>query len=227
MAEFADQTGLTPVGRGPHRYLWTDAFAVCNFLELYRQTGDDNFKSLALLLVDQVHNTLGRHREDDARSGWISGLDEDEGRLHPIVGGLRIGKKLNERSPSDPFDDKLEWDRDGQYYHYLTKWMHALNYASMVTADPAVVDKARRQFDHELVVTPQTSTFFLTFCVELPPFDDVLVRRAFAHAVEKLIADPERREKMGRYNREYARQRFAASRVAKRIEQIYHDVLRV
>ena len=136
MAEFADHTGLTQVGRGQHSYLWTDAFAVCNFLELYRQTGDDNFKSLALLLVDQVHNTLGRHREDDGRSGWISDLDEDEGRLHPTVGGLRIGKKLNERSPSEPFDDNLEWDRDGQYYHYLTKWMHALNCVSMVTGDP-------------------------------------------------------------------------------------------
>jgi hypothetical protein len=136
MAEFADQTGLTQVGREQHRYLWTDAFAVCNFLELYRQTGGDNFKSLALQLVDQVHHTLGRHRQDDARSGWISGLDEDEGRLHPTAGGLRIGKKLNERSPSDPFDDNLEWDRDGQYYHYLMKWMHALNCVSMVTADP-------------------------------------------------------------------------------------------
>jgi hypothetical protein len=143
MAEFADQTGLTQVGRGPHRYLWTDAFAVCNFLGLYQQTGDDNFKSLALLLVDQVHNTLGRHRQDDAQSGWISGLDEDEGRQHPTVGGLRIGKKLDERSTSDPLDDNMEWDRDGQYYHYLTKWMHALNCVSMVTADPTYSNWAR------------------------------------------------------------------------------------
>lgn len=143
MAEFADQTGLTQVGKRPHRYLWTDAFAVCNFLELYRQTGDDNFKSLALLLVDQVHNTLGRHREDDARSGWLSGLDEDEGRLHPTMGGLRIGKKLKERGPAAPLDDELEWDRDGQYYHYLTKWLHALNCVSMVTADPTYSNWAR------------------------------------------------------------------------------------
>ncbi len=136
MEEFANQTGLTQVGREQHRYLWTDAYAVCNFLELYRQTGDDNCKSLALQLVDQVHQTLGRHRQDDARSGWLSGLDEDQGRLHPTAGGLRIGKKLNERSPAEPLDDKLEWDRDGQYYHYLTKWMHALNCLSMVSADP-------------------------------------------------------------------------------------------
>ncbi len=136
MAEFAEHTGLTQVGRGQHRYLWTDAFAVCNFLELYRQSGDYNCKSLALRLVDQVHQTLGRHRQDDARSGWLSGLDDDRGRLQPTAGGLRIGKELNERSPAEPLDDKLEWDRDGQYYHYLTKWMHALNCLSLVTADP-------------------------------------------------------------------------------------------
>ncbi len=136
MAEFADQTGLSLVRQFPRRYLWTDAFAVCNFLELYRQTADDKFKSLALQLVEQVHSKLGRHREDDIRSGWISGLNEAEGKLHPTSGGLRIGKKLNERSSAEPFDENLEWDRDGQYYHYLTKWMHALNCVSMVTRDP-------------------------------------------------------------------------------------------
>ena len=136
MREFAGLTGLSPAGEEPRRYLWTDAFAVCNFLELYQQTHDESYRNLALLLVDQVHQTLGRYREDDRRAGWISGLDEQEGRLHPTVGGLRIGKKLNERSPDDPFDDRLEWDRDGQYYHYLTKWMHALNRVSAVESAP-------------------------------------------------------------------------------------------
>jgi len=42
---------------------------------------------------------------------------------------------LNERRPDDPYDEQLEWDRDGQYYHYLTKWMHALNRVSRVTGD--------------------------------------------------------------------------------------------
>ncbi|MGO9414821.1 MAG: hypothetical protein ACLP51_06720, partial [Syntrophobacteraceae bacterium] len=32
--------------------------------------------------------------------------------------------------------EQLEWDRDGQYYHYLTKWMHALNCVSSITGDP-------------------------------------------------------------------------------------------
>jgi hypothetical protein len=63
-------------------------------------------------------------------------LDEDEGELHPTRGGLRIGKKRNERKPAEPSDDRLEWEQDGQYFHYLTKWMHALNRVSRITADP-------------------------------------------------------------------------------------------
>jgi hypothetical protein len=136
MLQFADLTGLTAAGNPPQRYLWTDAFAVCNFLELFRRTQDERYRGLALLLVEQVNHFLGRHREDDPRTGWISGLGAEEGKRHPTLGGLRIGKKLNERGPGEPFAEQLEWDRDGQYYHYLTKWMHALNRVSRVTGDP-------------------------------------------------------------------------------------------
>jgi hypothetical protein len=135
MMEFAGETGLSPALRSPRRYLWTDAFGVCNFLGLYHQTGEGKYLDLALQLVDQVHETLGRHREDDSRTGWISGLDEEQGRKHPTQGGLRIGKELNERGLHDPFDEGLEWDRDGQYYHYLTKWMHALDSVSRATGN--------------------------------------------------------------------------------------------
>ena len=135
MMEFAHLTGLLKSREKPRRYLWTDAFAVCNLLTLYKQTSDERYKELALRLVDQVHTILGRHREDDPRTGWISGLAEEEGRKHPSRGGLRIGKGMNERRADEPYDEQLEWDRDGQYYHYLTKWMHALNRASRVTGD--------------------------------------------------------------------------------------------
>jgi hypothetical protein len=137
MMEFADVTGLVSSGQTPRRYLWTDAFAVCNFLELYRRTNDERCKQLALRLVDQVHRVLGRHRGDDPRTGWLSGLGEEEGGLHPTLGGLRIGKERNERRADEPYDGEGEWDRDGQYYHYLTKWMHALGRVSRVTGDPA------------------------------------------------------------------------------------------
>lgn len=133
MLEFADDSGLSNRGRPPRRYLWTDAHAVCNFLSLHTATGQREYLDLAAGLIDQVHDVLGRHREDDTRRGWISGLDDSEGRRHPTAGGLRIGKRLNERRPGEAYDERLEWERDGQYFHYLTKWMHALYRASRVT----------------------------------------------------------------------------------------------
>jgi hypothetical protein len=135
MADFTDRTGLTTGGHVPKRYLWTDAFAVCNFLELFQQTGEEQYKQQAFALVDQVHTVLGRHRDDDPRSGWISGLEEEDGKLHPTAGGLRIGKKFNERQSGEPYDERLEWDQDGQYFHYLTKWMHALNRVAQVSGN--------------------------------------------------------------------------------------------
>ncbi|HOW56120.1 MAG TPA: hypothetical protein PLR60_15885, partial [Syntrophorhabdaceae bacterium] len=88
MERFAELTGLSPEGRSPKRYLWTDAYGVCNFLGLYLETKDDRYRDLALKLVDQVHNVLGRHREGGERTGWISGLPDGEGRVHPTAGGL-------------------------------------------------------------------------------------------------------------------------------------------
>ena len=135
MDEFAVVTGLTGTAP-PRRYLWTDAFAVCNFLGLYRESGKGDDLDRALRLVDQVHHILGRHRLDDSRHGWISGLAGEEGERHPTRGGLRIGKELPERTPDQPFDSRLEWDRDGQYLHYLTQWMHALHRVGQETAQP-------------------------------------------------------------------------------------------
>ena len=135
MQAFAVRTGLISDAVNPKRYLWTDAFAVCNFLRLYQDSGDIKYKDMALKLVDRVHHILGWHREDDARIGWISGLNEEEGEKHPTIGGLRIGKPLNERKPGEPHDDQLEWEQDGQYFHYLSKWMHALSRVTQVTGD--------------------------------------------------------------------------------------------
>ena len=132
MSDFAERTGLTS-GQPPRRYLWTDAFAVCNLLGLARIQGDAALETLALKLVDQVHHVLGRHRADDPRSGWLSGLEAPEAELHPTRGGLRIGKPLRERRAEEPYDERTEWDRDGQYFHYLTRWMHALDQAARHT----------------------------------------------------------------------------------------------
>ncbi len=135
MNGFAGHTGLN-TGQASRRYLWTDAFAVCNYLGLARATGEATYSDLALRLVDQVHHILGRHRDDDSREGWISGLDEADGERHPTRGGLRIGKPLPERGPGESMDERLEWDRDGQYFHYLTKWMHALDVLARATQQP-------------------------------------------------------------------------------------------
>jgi hypothetical protein len=136
MQDFARETGLDPPGPAPRRYLWTDAFAVCNYLGFFRATGEPAYRDLALRLVDQVHHTLGRHRDDDPRAGWISGLSPEAGEEHPTAGGLRIGKLLPERLEGEPFREDREWDRDGQYYHYLTKWMHALGQAGTIARSP-------------------------------------------------------------------------------------------
>jgi hypothetical protein len=135
MESFAELTGLAPGGGSPKRYLWTDAYGVCNFLGLYRETRDAAYRDQALRLVDEVHHVLGRHRKGDERQGWISGLDIKGGEDHPTAGGLRIGKKLGERGPDEPLDENREWDRDGQYFHYLTKWMHALNLVTRATGE--------------------------------------------------------------------------------------------
>ena len=68
-------------------------------------------------------------------AGWISGLEEQAGCRHPTAGGLRIGKSLKERSANEPLDERLEWDRDGQYFHYLTKWVHALCQTAFALGD--------------------------------------------------------------------------------------------
>lgn len=157
MSRYAERTGLGS-GAGSRRYLWTDAFAVCNLLALEEATGSGIWRDQALTLIDDVHHRLGRHRPDDARSGWISGLSEVEGERHPTCGGLRIGKPLPERPPGADLDLELEWERDGQYLHYLTRWMHALRQAAHVCDRPRLLEWAR-----ELATTA-----FRAFRFEMP-----------------------------------------------------------
>lgn len=154
MEGFARSTGLEGDGPG-RRYLWTDAFAVCAFLSLRDATGEERWLELARRLVDRVHHVLGRHRADDPRQGWISGLGEEEGEREPTAGGLRIGKPRPERAPGEPYDPDGAWDRDGQYYHYLTRWMHALVRVWRATGEPVfhrwaveLAEAAHRAFAH-------------------------------------------------------------------------------
>lgn len=150
MAAFAERTGLTGTSE-PRRYLWTDAFAVCNYLELHRVRANREFLDLALKLVAQVHDVLGAYAANDSRSGWLGGMDDRQHRLAPTRAGLRIGKSQPERGPGEPLDERSEWDRDGQYFHYLTRWMHALARVAEATGETQyhrwAVDLAQAAFD--------------------------------------------------------------------------------
>jgi hypothetical protein len=106
------------------RYLWTDAFGVLNFLTLYKESSDEKYLTLAKQLVQNVHDILGRTR--DGKSRLPSATDEE-----PLKGGLRIGKE-EESGP----------DGDGQYHHYLTLWMFALNRLSIAAEEPSYNDQA-------------------------------------------------------------------------------------
>ena len=123
-----------PPKSGGHRgrYLWTDAYGVLNFLTMHREytlalgpetantdpTEKDRYLILAQRLIETVHSVLGWTRDGKAR---LPGATEE----NPLGGGLRIGK-LDERGP----------DGDGQYHHYLTVWMFALNRMSLASGDP-------------------------------------------------------------------------------------------
>ena len=127
--DFATATGVTS-SLPPRRYLWTDAFAVSTWVGLHQQSGEARFLEQARRLADQVHQVLGRYAPGDSRRG-------------PIRGGLRIGKSLPERAAGEPYDPELEWDRDGQYYHYLTKWMQALLLLARVGGEERYLTSAR------------------------------------------------------------------------------------
>jgi len=106
------------------RYLWTDAFGVLNFLTLYKHTNDAKYLTLSKNLVQTVHDVLGRTRDGKSR---LPGATD----ANPLGGGLRIGKTME----SGP-------DGDGQYHHYLTLWIFALNRVTMATGDMVYNDLA-------------------------------------------------------------------------------------
>ena len=100
MMGFAERTGLT-AGRPHQRYLWTDAFAVCNFLWLAHVTGEPRFPELASSwsircttssagIASTTPHRLDQRAHRRAR------------RSPPDRGGLRIGKPLPERRPDEP-----------------------------------------------------------------------------------------------------------------------------
>ena len=108
-----DHGGLCPPhhgGRGgsSRRYLWTDAFASAATLSSSARRMKEPSGSGPILVNRCI--TLGRHRDDDQRRGWISGLGE-EGRP-----SRRWAAHRKEQTRAEALRERLEWDRDGQYY---------------------------------------------------------------------------------------------------------------
>jgi oligopeptide transport system substrate-binding protein len=61
----------------------------------------------------------------------------------------------------------------------------AVDAVSMITADPGTIARAQVAHGRELVFIPQPSTYHLVFRTDRPPFDDMRVRKAFIHAVDR------------------------------------------
>jgi ABC-type oligopeptide transport system substrate-binding subunit/DNA-binding SARP family transcriptional activator len=61
----------------------------------------------------------------------------------------------------------------------------AVDGMTMFNADPGTVARVRADHGRDLVSIPRPSTFYLVFRTDRPPFDDVRVRQAFMHAVDR------------------------------------------
>lgn len=102
----------------------TDAFGVVNFITLSRETNEPSHLIRATRLVETVHDVLGCTRDGRGR---LPGASD----ANPLGGGLRIGK-----------EDADGADGDGQYHHYLTLWMFALNRLAKATRERKFNDQA-------------------------------------------------------------------------------------
>jgi len=60
-----------------------------------------------------------------------------------------------------------------------------LDAVSLLNADPGALAQAMNTHPDEFVTIPRPSTLYLSFRTDIPPFDDVRLRRAFVHAVDR------------------------------------------
>ena len=95
-----------------------------NFITLFKETSEQKYLTLASRLIHTVHDILGRTRDGSAQ---LPGATEE----WPLRGGLRIGKHHAHGQ-----------DADGQYHHYLTIWMFALNRMSIASDEKWYNDQA-------------------------------------------------------------------------------------
>ncbi|CEM34200.1 unnamed protein product [Vitrella brassicaformis CCMP3155] len=114
------KTEAGPTSQGSQRrYLWTDAFAVCNYVSLAHRAGQEGdgqlramYLTMAARLIDTVHASLGTPRSEEYP------MIPSEHNSPSGFKGLRIGKV-------DPNTDP-GMRADGMYWHYVDKWLFAL-----------------------------------------------------------------------------------------------------
>jgi hypothetical protein len=116
-----DEAGLCADGH-QRRYLWTDAFGVLcytSIAEHYKAQGNtteaEKYKRAADRLVNVVHACLGSPRSNKPEDRMTMDTSSPTGHV-----GLRIGK-LYSRKVTD-----YGMTYDGQYWHYVDKWLLAL-----------------------------------------------------------------------------------------------------
>jgi hypothetical protein len=118
----ADEAGLCAGGK-QRRYLWTDAFGVLAYLSLAEQTSEtQKYNQAANKLIDEVHECLGKPRSNKKADQMTP-----DTTLSPTgYVGLRIGK-TESRQVTD-----YGMRYDGQYWHYVDKWLLALARAGRI-----------------------------------------------------------------------------------------------
>ena len=122
-----DEAGLC--ANGQRRYLWTDAFgvmALVSIAEIYQAqnqaTNAELYRRAANQLITVVHQSLGVPRSLDLPD---AAMTRDSNSPTGYV-GLRIGKVDSQKET----DYGMRYD--GQYWHYVDKWLLALARAGHV-----------------------------------------------------------------------------------------------
>ena len=107
------------------RYLWTDAFGVMAYISLAEQAKENGnteqqqkYQQAADKLITVVHDCLGKPRSNKENDQMEPDTTSPTGYV-----GLRIGK-VSSRKVTD-----YGMRYDGQYWHYIDKWLLALSRA--------------------------------------------------------------------------------------------------
>jgi hypothetical protein len=129
----ASEAGLCADGY-QRRYLWTDAFGVMAYwsiAEQYEQAGNGpaaaTYRSACEKLIDTVHHCLGTPRSNKPQDAMRPDPQSPTGYV-----GLRIGK-VQSRKTTD-----YGMSYDGQYWHYIDKWLFALARAGRIQEGIAI-----------------------------------------------------------------------------------------